>query len=194
MANSGKNDSATPGKGTPEVRLRGFGKKATEPAAAIPVAPEQRGANASPVRFRARVEETPPSPAPAVIETVTPDVLSDTELSGTAVEAFDEAGVESAVVEEPVVIADSVPAAASTSAGGVRVRMPAKDANCEPRPVSTEAGKARDPEPRSSRSGNPGDPASKYVPDTDEERINRRQWWKYDLRVKSGRVQPQGGR
>jgi len=34
-----------------------------------------------------------------------------------------------------------------------------------------------------------------YTPDTDQERIYRRQWWKYDLRVKSKRweTEPEGG-
>jgi hypothetical protein len=87
--------------------------------------------------------------------------------------------------QEVVSKSSSPPVAGNRGVGGVRLRMPPKAA-----PATTEAPAASDPVGQSGArpEGSAAAPAGlPYRPDTDIERINRRQWWKYDLKVKSGR-------
>jgi hypothetical protein len=86
--------------------------------------------------------------------------------------------------QEAVPKSPDPPVAANPSAAGVRVRMPPKTA-----PATTEAPAAWDAvgqtgtRPEGSSAAPAGLP---YKPDTDLDRIYRRQWWKHDLKVKAG--------
>lgn len=82
-------------------------------------------------------------------------------------------------------LAGSPIVAGSPSVAGVRIRVPPKAA-----PASIEGpAAAYRAAPAEARSPAPSTaPASpRFQPDTDIDRIHRRQWWKYDLRVKAGR-------
>jgi hypothetical protein len=108
-------------------------------------------------------------------------------------------------IQEVVPKSPDPPAAANPNAGGVRLRLPLKavPSTVQAPPPRNEAGRARiggqDEIPShsaaSGQSGNRPDgpsaapPGLPYKPDTDLDRIYRRQWWKHDLKVKAGRWQ-----
>lgn len=92
---------------------------------------------------------------------------------------------ESANFEEVAPKSSGPTTAGNPSVGGVRLRMPPKAA-----PATTEAPAASDVVGQSG--ARPVGPAAAtaglpYRPDTDIQRIHRRQWWKYHLAVKAGR-------
>jgi hypothetical protein len=66
---------------------------------------------------------------------------------------------------------ESVPEAPPPDTSAIRQRFPAETPPATEPPAAANATK----------------PDQKYVPDNDPERINRRQWWKHNLYVKSGR-------
>jgi hypothetical protein len=77
--------------------------------------------------------------------------------------------------------------ASNPSAGGVRIHVPAKAAPASMEvPVAPCAAGQTGTRPL----GPSAAPTEPYTPDTDIDRIYRRMWWKYDLRVKAGRQPP----
>ncbi len=91
---------------------------------------------------------------------------------------------------DPVEAAPDPSAASKPKIGAIRLRGNPKATAAASAPASAAPSGVPDAPSHFA----PVEPAASglpYTPDTDYDRVCRRQWWKYDLRVKSNREQPQ---
>jgi len=192
MPGSGQDNSPGAGSNKPVVRLRGFPKKDADPPASTPATPPKTPGGPPQVRFKPRVASGLPPEDASLPAAAVPDVEEPVPAVATAESSvdpgevtFEETAVEecATATESPeapggVAFQESIPQDAppavtvSPSGSGVRLRLPAQTAKV---PTATR------PEASAAPVG------LTYTPDTHQERIERRQWWKYDLRVKAGR-------
>lgn len=190
---SSAQDNASESK-NPVVRVKGFQKTST---ASPPEAPPSSTAEIPPVkpaapRFKPRVSS--PSPVEEAVARTMEEVPAPTEDvpavedSAVTTEPFEEPPVTPAeTFEEPFEEApvaalpankepDPVATPTAPNSAAIRQRFRAEPA---PSPVETAmAAPAASP---------PAPARQKYEPDSDADRIIRRQWWKHNLYVKSGR-------
>jgi len=148
---------------TNSVRLKGFDRKEPGPAEP-PKAPTVPAADppAGGARLNFPTPSTTPNPTPSQNATPAP----------VTTPSKDEAPASPPAQQKPSSAAN-VPAGSPRIAGTFRTESAASAASQTLRPAS---GSLPD------RSGNAG-----YMPDPDPERVQRRQWWKYDLFMRSGR-------
>ncbi len=170
----------------PTVRLKTLPNRTTEPPPVTPIIPPDpqgrpelrlRRITPKPPAVEERPEPITPAPVeaePAVPQGVTPPPA--------------EAGAADAVPAAPH------PASESPSGGGVRLRRLAKPAASATPAVSVPPAAPCAPAstaPAASSAPAPaGATARRYTPDPSAENAYRRQWWKYDLRVRSKRIAP----
>ncbi|HLK64221.1 MAG TPA: hypothetical protein VKU19_12325 [Bryobacteraceae bacterium] len=203
MAGGEQDNSGEPKR--PAVRLRTLPKKPSEPPPAPPIVPPQGPPGRPEVRLR-RLAPKPASPeepaAEGPVEVEVADGASEQEPpAGTVVES--DPGVESAEKPPAAVVPPASDqdvkgveplASAPASGGGVRLRRLAKPAiaetsaspEIEVRPAAEASQAAQAPIAESAAA--PG--RKPYKPDPSVENMHRRQWWKYDLRVRSKRITP----
>jgi hypothetical protein len=197
MAGSDQDQSSGTNSKYPVVRLKGVPKKADDPPPSIPIIPPKAANGPLEVRLKPRPPAVVKTPAPDVSQPEAPVVdnaVSPAAIPRETVKAHGDAIGPRAV--EPVDTPQSRITGAPAGGGSQKVISPTADPAAG---NSSVAGNSTpDNKPRAAQSApvqaatpaavsSPASAGLPYTPDTDQKRMVRRQWWKYDLRVKAKR-------